>query len=105
MQVVRGVLSVDGSRLTLQDNSTIEVDTFIYCTGYLLDFPFLDETSGIVVEKNRVRPLYRKTVNVKHPSMIIVGLPTDEDAVHGLIYYNQVSRNSSEMKTISFYVV
>ncbi|XP_058805150.1 uncharacterized protein LOC131672147 [Phymastichus coffea] len=78
---VLNVLSANGSELTLQDNSTIKVDNFIFCTGYSFDFPFLDNRSGLVFEKNAVRPLYAEIFNVEYPSMGFIGL-TDN------IYYN-----------------
>lgn len=90
MEVVRGVVSAQGSELTLQDGSTIVGDTFIFCTGYLMDFPFLDKRSGIIVKKNEVEPLIRKALNVEHPSMIIVGLPPAVS--YGALYYDQVYR-------------
>lgn len=87
--MVRGVASVKDHEIYLQDNSTIAADVFIFCTGYLIDFPFLDQRSGIIVEKKNVHPLYRDSINVENPSMIFVGLPWS--LVYGSLYYDQVN--------------
>lgn len=105
MEVVRKVVSAHDSELTLQDNSTILADAFIFCTGYLLDYPFLDKRSGILVEKNRLRPLFRDALNVNHLSMIFVGLPIV--TYYGSLYYDQVGdetkkNDSNEGKKFEF---
>lgn len=43
--------------------------------GYLYNFPFLHESCGIVVEENCVEPLYKHLVNIRHPSMCLIGVP------------------------------
>lgn len=88
VEVVPGVVSVEGNRFTLQDNTTLVADSFIFCTGYLLKFPFLDKSSGIVVEGKKIRPLFRDSLNVEHPSMIFIGLPTN--TYQAGLYYDQV---------------
>ena len=73
---VAGVVSTESNTLILKDGSRIQAEVFIYCTGYEYAFPFLDETSGLTIEDNRVAPLYKHMVNVQHPSMAFMGLPT-----------------------------
>lgn len=60
-----------------------------------MNFPFLDEKSGIVVDKNEVKPLIRNSLNVEHPSMILVGLSTTLD--YGVLYYDQVAISFKKM--------
>ena len=62
----------------------------LYCTGYEYVFPFLDEASGLKVEDNRVAPLYMQVVNVQHPSMALIGLPSV--AVLFTLFHVQVMR-------------
>lgn len=89
--VSSGVVSANGSKFTLQDNSTIIADTLILCTGYLYDFPFLDDRSGIVFDKEKIYPLYKQLINVNHPSMAFVGFVANDD--YARIYYRQVGVN------------
>ena len=49
-------------------------EAFMYCTGYLTKFPFLDESCGISVDENFVYPLYKHTINVNFPSMCFLGI-------------------------------
>lgn len=88
VEMVRGVVSVNGIQFTLQDDSTILADAIIFCTGYLLEFPFLDDRSGIVIEGKKIRPLFQDSLNVEHPSMIIIGLPAT--TYQADLYYDQV---------------
>ncbi|XP_017771386.1 PREDICTED: senecionine N-oxygenase-like [Nicrophorus vespilloides] len=56
------------------DGSETEADVIIYCTGYEYYLPFLDADSGLVVEDNWVKYVYRHLVNIERPTMAIVGL-------------------------------
>lgn len=56
------------------DGSYEELDDVIYCTGFLYDYPFLDESSGLTIQPHSVVPLYRYMVNINQPSMFIMGL-------------------------------
>lgn len=71
-----GLDRIDGQRFTLKDETTIIADTFIFCTGYKFSFPFLDDNCAIRVDHNRVTPLYKHLINIDHPTMCIVGVPT-----------------------------
>lgn len=57
-----------------QDGSFEEIDDVIYCTGFLYDYPFLDESSGLTLDSKSVVPLYRYMVNINEPSMLVMGL-------------------------------
>ncbi|XP_016843082.1 flavin-containing monooxygenase FMO GS-OX-like 2 [Nasonia vitripennis] len=84
---VAGVVSANGSGLSLEDGGLITADTFVYCTGYVFSYPFLDEKSGIELRDNHVLPLYKHLVNVDQPSMAFVGLPLL--VVHFPLFYVQ----------------
>ncbi|XP_033155872.1 senecionine N-oxygenase [Drosophila mauritiana] len=57
------------------DGSYQEFDTVFFCTGYKYAFPFLTVDSGIYVEDNYVQELYKQCINIRNPSMALVGLP------------------------------
>jgi dimethylaniline monooxygenase (N-oxide forming) len=61
-----------GRSVRFSDGSEEEIDLVIYCTGYRISFPFLDE-SVVRAEDNRV-PLYRRVVSVDNPGLYFVGL-------------------------------
>jgi len=49
-----------------------EVDLVVFCTGYKISFPFLDE--GLVSAVDNRLPLYRRVVSVEHPGLYFIGL-------------------------------
>ncbi|XP_012544129.1 flavin-dependent monooxygenase FMO2 isoform X1 [Bombyx mori] len=61
-----GVIFVDGTYE--------EIDDVIYCTGFQYDYPFLDKTCGLDIDPHSVVPLYKYMVNIRQPSMVILGL-------------------------------
>lgn len=77
VRVVSEVTEVSASRFILKDKSTIYADVFIFCTGYLYDFPFLGETSGIVNDGRNLYPLHKNFINMLHPSMAFIGMGDD----------------------------
>ncbi len=60
-----------GRTVRFADGSEEEIDLVIYCTGYRISFPFLDE-SVFSAPGNRM-PLYRRVVDVGHPGLYFVG--------------------------------
>ncbi|XP_053975696.1 uncharacterized protein LOC128874712 [Hylaeus volcanicus] len=76
MEQVMGVERIDEGRIVLKDQSSVTADVFMFCTGYRYDFPFLNENCGIRVDNNYVTPLYKHLINIDHPTMCIVGVPT-----------------------------
>jgi dimethylaniline monooxygenase (N-oxide forming) len=62
-----GVRFVDGSNETYT--------TIIHCTGYLYSYPFLSSDCGIHVTDNFVQPLWKQCINIRHPTMAIIGIP------------------------------
>jgi dimethylaniline monooxygenase (N-oxide forming) len=49
--------------------------TIIHCTGYLYSYPYLSADCGIHVEENYVQPLWKHCINIRHPTMAIIGIP------------------------------
>ncbi|KAJ0980203.1 hypothetical protein J5N97_008458 [Dioscorea zingiberensis] len=65
----------EDGRVLFVDGSSIIADSIIYCTGYSYSFPFLD-TKGIVVDDDRVGPLYEHTFPPSlAPNLSFVGIP------------------------------
>lgn len=76
MTQVSGVEKISDKTFILRDGSNVQADSFVYCTGYKYSFPFFHHTCSIKVDENYVSPLYKHLINVEHPSMCIVGVPT-----------------------------
>jgi thioredoxin reductase len=62
----------EGPKVFFVDGTAAEVDTVVYCTGYKVTFPFLDE-QFVPARDNHV-DLYRRVVNPDHPGLYFVGL-------------------------------
>lgn len=62
----------EGSKVFFVDGSAHEVDVVVYCTGYRVSFPFLDERV-VRAEDNQI-DLYRRVVDPEHPGLYFVGL-------------------------------
>jgi dimethylaniline monooxygenase (N-oxide forming) len=62
----------DGSTVVFVDDSSVEVDVVVYCTGYKITFPFLEE-SLLAADDNRV-DLYRRVVPPGRPGLWFIGL-------------------------------
>ena len=62
----------EGSKLFFTDGSAVEADVVVYCTGYKVSFPFLDD--AIVRAKDNHVDLYRRVVSPDHPGLYFVGL-------------------------------
>ncbi|KAL0442166.1 UNVERIFIED_CONTAM: Flavin-containing monooxygenase FMO GS-OX-like 9 [Sesamum radiatum] len=68
-------LHEDG-RVLFVDGSWTIADTIIYCTGYSYSFPFLDTKGIVVVDDDRVGPLYEHTFPPSlAPSLSFIGIP------------------------------
>ncbi|KAK4437015.1 Flavin-containing monooxygenase FMO GS-OX-like 9 [Sesamum alatum] len=68
-------LHEDG-RVLFVDGSWIVADTVIYCTGYSYSFPFLDTKGIVVIDDDRVGPLYEHTFPPSlAPSLSFIGIP------------------------------
>lgn len=73
---VRGIDRYEDGKFILTDNNTLIVDAILFCTGYNFKYPFFDESVGIAVDDNYVKPLYKYMFNIEHPSMSFIGVPS-----------------------------
>lgn len=62
----------DGDTVHFADGSAEKIDVVVYCTGYRITFPFLDE-AVVPVRDNEVA-LYRRVVDPAHPGLFFIGL-------------------------------
>ncbi|KAF3437589.1 hypothetical protein FNV43_RR20345 [Rhamnella rubrinervis] len=68
-------LQEDG-KVLFADGSWVIADTIIYCTGYSYTFPFLDTKGIVVIDDDRVGPLYEHTFPPSlAPSLSFIGIP------------------------------
>ncbi|KAF5184275.1 Flavin-containing monooxygenase fmo gs-ox-like [Thalictrum thalictroides] len=66
----------EDGRVLFVDGSWVIADSIIYCTGYTYSFPFLDTKGIVVVDDDRVGPLYEHTFPPSlAPSLSFVGIP------------------------------
>jgi len=66
---------LDGHSLQLADGSTLkQLDAFIFCTGYEVEFPFLDDEI-LQVNDNWAHPLYLDVLSPTHRTLGLIGLP------------------------------
>lgn len=70
------VKQISNSTIVFMDDSKVVADVFLFCTGYEVDLPFIDNNTGLTVHENFVHPLYRDIVNVKYPQIGFIGLPS-----------------------------
>jgi dimethylaniline monooxygenase (N-oxide forming) len=63
---------IDGPTVTFVDGTSADIDTIVWCTGYRITFPFLDQAL-LGAEDNRV-PLYRRVVHPEHQGLYFIGL-------------------------------
>ena len=62
----------EGSKAFFDDGTAVEVDVVVYCTGYRVTFPFLDEK--VVRAQDNHIDLYRRVVDPEHPGLYFLGL-------------------------------
>jgi hypothetical protein len=62
----------EGSKVFFTDGTAVEADVVVYCTGYRISFPFLDEAI-VGTEDNHV-DLYRRVVPPGQPGLYFIGL-------------------------------
>lgn len=60
-----------GRTVRFADGSEEQVDLVVYCTGYRIEFPFLDQRVFAAVD-NRM-PLYKRVASVESPGLYFVG--------------------------------
>lgn len=55
---------------------------FEFFIGYKYSYPFLSVDSGIHIEDNFVQPLYKQILNIEHPSLAFIGIPSSAPNFH-----------------------
>lgn len=58
----------------LKDETELQVDAILFCTGYRYNVSFLSSGCQVNVEDERVTPLYKHIIHTKYPSLSIIGL-------------------------------
>jgi dimethylaniline monooxygenase (N-oxide forming) len=66
------IARLDGDTVHFVDGSAERVDVIVYCTGYKITFPFLDE-SLLAAHDNEIS-LYHRVVDADHPGLYFLGL-------------------------------
>jgi cation diffusion facilitator CzcD-associated flavoprotein CzcO len=72
LTVLPNIDRFEGSKVFFVDGSVHEVDVVVYCTGYKVSFPFLDER--VVRAADNHVDLYRRVVDPDHRGLYFVGL-------------------------------
>lgn len=62
----------EGGDVVFADGSRVAADVVVYCTGYKVSFPFLDDT--LVTARDNHIDLYRRVVPPDRPGLYFVGL-------------------------------
>ncbi len=65
----------ESGELCFENSPPLAIDTFIFCTGYHYEFPFLGEGQVVAMDEDWVHPLYHDIVPVSDPSIGFIGLP------------------------------
>jgi hypothetical protein len=60
-----------GRTVRFADGSEEEIDLVVYCTGYKIEFPFLDEK--VFAARDNRMPLYKRAVSAEHPGLYFIG--------------------------------
>jgi dimethylaniline monooxygenase (N-oxide forming) len=60
-----------GRTVRFADGSEEEIDLVVYCTGYKIEFPFLDER--VFAARDNRMPLYKRAVFVENPGLYFIG--------------------------------
>lgn len=69
------IIEFTESTALFSDGSAEQVDSVIYCTGYIYTCTFLSKECGVRIENNGVAPLYKQIINIEHPTMFFIGIP------------------------------
>jgi len=66
------IASFDGSQVNFVDSSTVEADVVVYCNGYKISFPFLDE--GFISAPENHIELFRRVFHPDIHNVFFIGL-------------------------------
>jgi dimethylaniline monooxygenase (N-oxide forming) len=62
----------EGPKVFFADGSAEEIDVVVYCTGYKVTFPFLDER--VLPTRDNKVDLFHRVVDPDHPRLYFLGL-------------------------------
>ena len=66
------IKSLEGKRVRFADDSVVEADAIIYCTGYEVTFPFFD--TSFVAPRDNDLPLFLRAFKPDVPTLFFAGL-------------------------------
>jgi hypothetical protein len=72
IQPKRGIEALAGARVRFADGSEEPVDAIVWCTGYRVAFPYLDD--GLVGEEPAELPLYKRIFHLERNDLFFIGL-------------------------------
>ena len=67
-----GIEHFETNKVRFTDGTTEAVDTIVWCTGYRVVIPFLDES--IVGPDPKTLPLYKRILHLEHDDLFFIGL-------------------------------
>lgn len=68
------IQDIRGNTVNFIDGSSGEYDVIMFCTGYLLDFPFLDDSLRLNSPNTQYPPLYKGVVYPKNSKLFYMGM-------------------------------
>ncbi|XP_063988409.1 uncharacterized protein LOC135168305 [Diachasmimorpha longicaudata] len=69
------IIDITGNNLTFSDDTSVQVDDIIYCTGYQFAYPFLSKKIELSTADKNVEPLYKYLVHITSPNLFFMGVP------------------------------
>jgi hypothetical protein len=63
---------LDGDTVHFADGTSEVIDVVVYCTGYKITFPFLDES--LITARDNEISLFHRVVDPQHPGLYFIGL-------------------------------
>jgi thioredoxin reductase len=63
---------LDGDKVFFVDGTSEQIDIIVYCTGYKITFPFLDE--HLIAAHDNEISLFHRVVDPDHPGLYFIGL-------------------------------
>jgi dimethylaniline monooxygenase (N-oxide forming) len=63
---------LEADKVYFVDGTAEKIDTIVYCTGYMISFPFLDE--DVVAAHDNEISLFHRVVDPAHPGLYFLGL-------------------------------
>jgi dimethylaniline monooxygenase (N-oxide forming) len=63
---------LDGDKVFFVDGTSEQIDIVVYCTGYKITFPFLDQ--HLIAAHDNEISLYHRVVDPDHPGLYFIGL-------------------------------